>query len=192
MRQHWDRALARRGLARFEFAAGKVGWFFPDGLVSGSVKAEIGEILRVNRVLSGKFKERRWHLCLIGRPRLWPDPLFRIHANVTVSKDGRQPLPGETTHGIRRRLTRSWWNDKWRDLLLAGTNWLSEGQPTFSLAAGEETFGISTVPRSGEISVSYQAAEARSHEEDAAGEIHLSEELDEEQGEELPEEEDGS
>jgi hypothetical protein len=38
MRQHWDRALSRRGLAQFEFAAGKVGWFFPDGLVSGSVK----------------------------------------------------------------------------------------------------------------------------------------------------------
>jgi len=30
LRQHWDMTMARRGLAQFEYAAGNMGWFFPD------------------------------------------------------------------------------------------------------------------------------------------------------------------
>lgn len=180
LRQHWNLASARRGLQRFEFAAGKVGWFFPDGLLNGPVKAEIADTLKVNRVLSGKFKDRRWHLCLIATPRLWPDPIFRVHANIALTEDGRTPLPGDATHKLRRRLTRSWWNDKWRDLLLAGMHTLSDGNPMLSIAAGTETFSIASRPQTAVIDVSYDAEEGRVSEEDEAGEIELSEDLDEE------------
>lgn len=193
VRQHWDLTLERRGLSRFEFAAGKVGWYFPDGLINGSVVADLGDGLRVDRVLSGKFKERRWHLCLVSRIRMWPEPLVRVHANVALTENGTA-LPGETTQGLRRRLTRSWWNNKWRDVLLAGMHWLAEGQPALSIAAGTETFGVATLPRRAEIPVSFQASEVRESEEDAAGEIHLTSELDDADGEALldSEEEDGA
>ena len=177
VRQHWDLALERRGLKRFEFAAGKTGWYFPDGLVSGAVVADLDDGLHVDRVLTGKFKERRWHLCLVARSRLWPDPLIRVHANIALTEEGRV-LPGEATHGLRRRLTRSWWNNKWRDVLLASMYWLAEGQPVLSIAAGTETFGVSALPRRVEIPVSYQANETRASEENAVGEIDLSPELD--------------
>lgn len=191
VRQHWDLALERRGLKMFEFAAGKTGWYFPDGLIDGSVTADLGDGLRVDRVLTGKFKERRWHLCLVARTRLWPDPLIRVHANIALSENAKV-LAGEATHSLRRRLTRSWWNNKWRDLLLAGMHWLAEGQPMLSVAAGTEAFGVSAVPRRAEIPISYQASEGRAEEEDAAGEIRLSSELDDDVGEELstPDEED--
>jgi len=185
VRQHWNLALERRGLKMFEFAAGKTGWYFPDGLINGSVVADLDDGLRIDRILTGKFKERRWHLCLVARTRLWPDPLIRVHANIALSEEGKV-LPGETTHGLRRRLTRSWWNDKWRDLLLAGMHWLAEGQPVLSIAAGTEAFGVSALPRRAELPVSYRASETRPSEEDAAGEIHLSPELDDDEGEELP------
>ncbi len=184
VRQHWDLALERRGLQRFEFASRRIGWYFPDGLIDGSVAADLGDGLRFNRVLMGKFKDRRWHLCLVAQTRLWPNPLIRIHANVALSEDGKV-LPGEATHGLRRRLTRSWWNDKWRDLLLAGIHWLADGQSAISLAAGTETFGVLALPRRAEVPVSYLASETRTSEEDASGEIHLSPELDEVWGEEL-------
>ncbi|WP_144061175.1 hypothetical protein [Hyphomicrobium denitrificans] len=54
-----------------------------------------------------------------------------------------------------------------------------------SMAAGAEMFGVSTLPRRAEIPVSFQASEGRDAEEDAAGEILLSSELDDEVGEEL-------
>jgi hypothetical protein len=179
LRQHWDQAMARRGLQKFEFAAGRVGWFFPDGLVGGPVKFVLPDGRKVSRVVSGKFKDRRWHLCLVARPMLWPAPIMRVHANMALSLDGKTPLPGAQTQRVRMRLTKSWWNDKWRDLLLAGMNWIAEGEATLSIAAGDETFGVSSLPISMETAKSYRAAEARSSEEDEAGEIVLDDELDE-------------
>jgi hypothetical protein len=188
LRQHWDMTMQRRGLSRFEFAAGKVGWFFPDRPVPGRVKTQTAG-LTVDRVLSGKFKERRWHLCLVAAPRVWPDPLFRVHANIALSENGKDALPGKTTHLIRRRLTRSWWNDKWRDVLLAGMHWLADGKPTLSIAAGSEAFELAAAPRQVELDVSYAAEELRASEESSEGEITFSDGLEDHAGDWLGEDE---
>lgn len=180
LRQHWDLAMKRRGLQRFEFAAGRIGWFFPDGLVDGAVKFALPDGRKVSRVVSGKFKDRRWHLCLVARPMLWPRPLMRVHANMALSLDGSTPLPGAQTQRVRTRLTKSWWNDKWRDLLLAGMNWIGESGPTIDISAGDEAFAVATLPISMETPVSYRAHEVRSAEEDDRGEIILDDELDDE------------
>jgi hypothetical protein len=188
LRQHWDMTMQRRGLSRVEFASGKVGWFFPDQLVAGRVKAQITADVSVDRLLSGKFKERRWHLCLVATPRVWPETLFRVHANIALSENGRDALPGQDIHRLRRRLTRSWWNDKWRDVLLAGMHWLADGRPTLSIAAGMETFELAAVPRQVELGVSYAAEEQRASEEGREGEILLSDELEDHADEWLGEE----
>ncbi len=180
LRQHWDMTMARRGLKRFEFAAGRVGWFFPDGLVDGAVKFTLPDGRKVSRVVSGKFKDRRWHLCLVARPMLWPTPIMRVHANMALSQDGRTPLPGAQTQRVRMRLTKSWWNDKWRDLLLAGMNWIAAGDGAISIAAGDETFAVSSLPLAMETGKTYRASEARSSEEADGGEIVLDDDLDEE------------
>ena len=181
-------ATAPRTVAKFEFASGKVGWAFPDQLVSGRVKAQITADLSVDRLLSGKFKDRRWHLCLVATPRVWPEPLFRVHANIALSENGREALPGQDMHRLRRRLTRSWWNDKWRDVLLAGMHWLAESKPTLSIAAGTEPFELAAVPRQVEFGVSYAAEERRASEESGEGEISLSEELEDHADDRLGEE----
>ena len=178
VRQHWDHRMKRRGLTSFEFASGQKGWFFPDGLVEGRVKYTLPNDHLVDRVLSGKFKERRWHLCLVAQPRHWPSPMLRIHANVALSDDGHNPLPGIETQKVRRRLTRSWWNDKWRDLLFAGMGWLSDGNSELSIAAGTEAFSVSTIPITSTFPFSYQAAERRPIEENELGDVELSSELD--------------
>jgi hypothetical protein len=178
LRQHWDMTMARRGLQRFEFAAGRVGWFFPDGLVDGAVKFTLPDGRKVSRVVSGKFKDRRWHLCFVAKPMLWPTPIMRVHANMALSQDGRTPLPGAQTQRVRMRLTKSWWNDKWRDLLLAGMNWIAEGGGAISIAAGDEAFAVSSLPLAMETAKSYRAIETRSSEEAEGGEIVLDDDLD--------------
>ncbi len=178
MRQHWDNAMARKGLVSFEFANRRLGWFFPDGLIDGAVKIDLESGTRVNRVLSGKFKERRWHLCLVAKPQLFPRPLFRVHANVALSEDGRTPLPGKKTQKIRRRLTKSWWNDKWRDMLLASMAWLANPKTRLiDISGGAETFQINSFPLSAETPLSYRDDRHQVLEENDDGEIRLSEEV---------------
>jgi hypothetical protein len=178
MRQHWDLAMHRRGLLPVNFASGAKGWFFPDGLISKSVKIALPDGHKVDRVLSGKFKERRWHLCLVAQPKLWPDALYRVHANVAVTTDGKTLLPGEQLQRIRVRLTRSWFNDKWRDMLLAAMGWLAEGADTLDLAAMGERLSVPSLPMTFDFPVSFVAEEDRQTEEDETGQITLSEEFD--------------
>ena len=190
MRQHWDNAMEAKGLMSFEYADGKKGWFFPDGLIEGSVKIDLDNGLRVQRVLSGKFKEHRWHLCLVAGPQVWPEPLYRVHANVALTENGVDPLPGKKTQKIRRRLTKSWWNDKWRDMLLASMGWIaSDETKLIDIAAGAEDFAITSLPISIETPLSYNDSNTSVIEEDADGVISLSEEinelLDEDKGEDL-------
>jgi hypothetical protein len=160
LRQHFSKIAARRGLQRVNFANKEVGWFFPDGLVPGGKVPFVGVDGKVRRrSLSGKFKALRWHTCLIARPRLWPELVYRIHANVVLSKDGRAPLPGDKTYRRRVRLTRSWWNDVWRDRLLAAMSFLADGKESILSVAGNEQLQIARVPLLLDVPVSYDATD---------------------------------
>lgn len=178
LRQHWDRTARLRGLLPFEYASGDVGWFFPDGLLDAPAKATLPNGSKVSRVFSGKFKDRRWHLCLVAKPRLFPTPILRVHANLVLSEDGKTPLPGDVTHKLRRRLTRSWWNDKWRDLLLASMAWLAEGRSELDLAVGNESLRVSTFPITATSPVAYSSNQSVVSEERENGEIVTSDALD--------------
>lgn len=92
---------------------------------------------------------------------------------------GRTPQAGEKTHIKRRRLTRSWWNDIWRDRLLAAVRYLADGDDHITFAAGNEHFQMSAWPIEAEIPVFYHADDAPlPNEEDDEGNIIPSAALD--------------
>jgi hypothetical protein len=158
LRKHFDQVASARGLLPVEFANGQTGWFFPDGLApANKIACETVDGRRIRRSVSGKFKALRWHLCLLAKPRIWPSLVYRIHANVVLSEDGRTPIPGEKTHKRRRRLTKSWWNDVWRDRLLAAMNFLADDKASIIVQVGHVQFTVSTWPLLANVPVSYDA-----------------------------------
>jgi hypothetical protein len=179
-RQYFDVLASDRGLLPFEFANGDTGWFFPDALVPGNkVACRAPDGRRIRRSVSGRFKTLRWHLCLVAKPRIWPSLVYRLHANIVLSTDGQMPIPGEKTHSRRRRLTRSWWNDVWRDRLLAGMSHLANGSESLVISTGNESFRVSTWPLLAELPVSYEANDAPlPSEEDEDGNIVPSADLE--------------
>jgi len=180
LRQHFDLVAANRGLSGIKFASGETGWFFPDGILPGNkVVCDAPDGRRLRRSVSGKFKALRWHLCLLAKPRIWPTLVYRIHASVVLSADGIMPIPGEKTHRRRRRLTKSWWNDVWRDRLLASMSFLAKHDSSILMGAGHAQFGVSTWPLSTEVPVRYEATDPpQPSEEDDDGNIVLSSALD--------------
>lgn len=180
LRQHFSQIAQARGLRKVEFANREEGWFFPDGLIpEGKIifRAENGR--RINRTMSGKFKGLRWHICLIAKPRIWPTLVYRIHANVVLTKDGHTPLSGDETHKRRRRVTRSWWNDVWRDRLVASMHFLAAGQTMVTAEAGNERFTFAAWPMEIEIPVSYEATDPPlPSEEDDEGNIIPTSDID--------------
>lgn len=161
LRQQFDLLAKERGLLPVTFASKETGWFFPAGLIEGQkVTFQAPDGRRVSRVLSGKFGTLQWHLCFLAKPRLWPELVYRVHATIVLTKDGRTPLPGEQTHKRRRRCTKSWWNDVWRDRILTGVRFLSGGESQVTLTAGHEHFTFSAWPMESSIPVSYDAEDA--------------------------------
>jgi hypothetical protein len=159
LRQHFSTVAAARGLKPIEFANGEVGWFFPDDLIPGnriSFIAPGGR--RIRRTVAGKFKKLRWHLCLVAKPRIWPTLVYRIHGNVVLS-DNSTILDGDKTHIRRRRLTRSWWNDVWRDRLLAGMHFLAENSTVIVMEAGQVRLNLAAWPLTARLPVSYEATD---------------------------------
>lgn len=180
LRQHFDQTAAARGLLPVEFAGGQTGWFFPDGRVpANKIVCETSDGRRIRRSVSGKFKALRWHLCLLAKPRIWPSLVYRIHANVVLSIDGKTPMPGEKTHKRRRRLTKSWWNDVWRDRLLASMSFLAGNNTSITMEAGHVHFAVSVWPLLADVPVSYEASDPPlPSEEDDEGNIVPSAALD--------------
>lgn len=181
LRQHFERLASAKGLKPFEFANGDVGWFFPSGLIRDDRATFVAPDGRRRwRSLSGKFKTLRWHLCIVAKPRIWPELVYRVHANLVLTEDGITPLDGAKTQKRRRRLTRSWWNHVWRDRLLAALSFLADGGDTVTFVAGNETFGVQCLPLSFEVPVSYDESGPEPLEEEGQdGEINLDPRLDE-------------
>jgi hypothetical protein len=93
-------------------------------------------------------------------------------------------MPGDKTHKRRRRLTKSWWNNVWRDRLVAAMHFLANGNPGIIVPAGNDTFHISTWPLVVEVPVSYDATDPPlPTEEDDQGNIVPSAALEDEYGE---------
>ena len=180
LRQHFNQLAKRSGLFPVEFANREMGWFFPDDILpKNTVAFDTGDGRRIRRAMSGKFRKLRWHVCLVAKPRVWPELVYRIHVNVVLSKDGKTAMAGDQTHTRRRRLTRSWWNNIWRDRLLAAMHFLAAGKSSIMLTAGSESFEIATVPLLANVPVSYDAADAPlPTEEDEEGTIVPSAALD--------------
>jgi hypothetical protein len=179
-RQHFNKVAVARGLKSVEFANKEVGWFFPDDTLPGNkVELKLADGRKIRRAMSGKFKKLRWHVCLIAKPRVWPELVYRIHVNLVLSEDGKTPIPGEKTHVRRRRLTRSWWNNIWRDRLLAAMHFLADGEGAIAMTAGDITFEVATWPLVANVPVSYDATDPPlPSEEDDEGTIVPSASLD--------------
>jgi hypothetical protein len=196
LRQHFNDLARNRGLLPVEFANKEIGWFFPDNLLpSNRIVFDAPSGRRIRRGMSGKFKGLRWHVCILGKPRIWPVLCYRVHANVVLTEDGQTALPGDKTHKRRRRLTKSWWNDVWRDRLLAAMHHLADGGARISMGAGNERFSVDPWPIAIEVPVSYAATDPPlPSEEDEEGNIiptaALDDQLDEFGDEGAPKEDD--
>jgi hypothetical protein len=91
------------------------------------------------RKLMINWSDRRkvyWHFAVEARPVLGLRPRYVLRQHVIFTLDGITPLVSkERMHALRRRFCKSWWNDRWRDLLVGFVAWLSSSPDGFSLSS---------------------------------------------------------
>jgi len=85
--------------------------------------------------LQGK---RHWHFALSAKAALHPEPVMMLRTHVLFSDDGLHLWESPAAmHRARRTQCKGWWNDDWRDRLLASMAWLASGGATIALPLGD-------------------------------------------------------
>lgn len=140
LRQVWNAEMKSRGLQSFTLASNSVAWYMPAGLVERNTVTFLDTERKKRRKTMVNWSERRkvfWHFAVEARPVLGSEPRYVLRQHVIFTADGRTPLVSkERMHVLRRRFCKSWWNDRWRDLLLAFVAWLNAASNGEFLVAG--------------------------------------------------------
>jgi hypothetical protein len=132
IRQAWTSHMLSRALSSFELASGQLAWFLSDQLVSGNKVTFVDYAGKRRRKQLVGWSEKRqiyWHAAFEARPVVGDLNRLVLRPHVIFTADGKTPLfSTQRMHVLRRSFCKSWWNDRWRDLLIAFTQTLGEDE----------------------------------------------------------------
>lgn len=141
LRQAWDRYAQGMGLQGNVFANGRAGYFVPltsDGITRTNFVGPTGK--PGSRALLGFSPKRNvyWHFAPEMVPSVGKKLRYALVAHVIFSEDGVSPISeAARAHRLRRSFCRSWWQDRWRDLMLAYLAYVSDGRESIALPLSE-------------------------------------------------------
>ena len=193
LRLAWERMMAKTGLRIHELSNRAQCFYFIRGAVENdrlffdgvegkrAYRDVIGYATRIDR-------KRYWHYGINAKPALYPTPHYVVKGHVLFSDDGLSLWKSkEKLAKARRSQCKNWWNDEWRDRLLAVMTHLANGEGKIVIpVASDYALTVSRSPETFESPVSYLDPEAIVKEEH--DDYALEDEESDDGGEELVEE----
>lgn len=153
MRGAFERHLRAAGLAQFDHR-----WFVPrDWRPDGKGRYWRPDGKEAYRVLVGRSKDLTWHFGISFKVFTSNPCRIQILPHALFSIDGIVPLADQKQ--LRRQRCKLWWNDKWRDLLLAFCSELfGHREQTAAVSLGGAAhFTVATSPVRVTLPVSYSS-----------------------------------
>lgn len=167
LRLAFEKMAERRGSKAHLMSVGKAFWLAKDQVLKDRVAFSRPNGSRGYRSLvgyssggktpDGEKRVRHWHYAVRPVPNPGAAPGFWIKSHVLFSDDGRNIWQSPARLQVARRSQCSnWWNDAWRDRLLATMNWLAGDSPEIAIPLGRELrMRLSKFPTLFESPVSY-------------------------------------
>lgn len=149
IRSAWQLLAASRGLSAYQMANDQPAYYFKsDNLKESEVKFTGVGGRRGRRALMG-YKttlkgKRHWHFGVSAQPAVHPEPMLMFKNHVVFSDDGLKIWEDspERMHKARRSQCKQWWNDDWRDRLLASLAWMAGEKSVLELPLGASVSGL--------------------------------------------------
>ena len=116
---------------------------------SDAERALTGFWSRPSKEEGGPRQKHYWHFGVQAHARLSPEPIYRISTHVVFSDNGTTAwTSAKRMHVSRRRQCKNWYNDTWRDRLLASMAKLAaEGAKSIVIpVSSDENLDISIRP----------------------------------------------
>lgn len=102
-------------------------YFLPENLSAKFVNFAVDNVIHGKRSLVGKVKNRTWHFALSFDVQFDPMLIIVARTHVLFSEDGKTLLYSDKMMAsLRRSACKNWWNQHWRDRILAGIAWIAD------------------------------------------------------------------
>jgi hypothetical protein len=88
----------------------------------------------------GDVRIRNWHFGVEGVPQIGLESYIGLLPHVAFSEDGEIYASTKKQHACRRSQCKNWYNDDWRDRLVATLQFLAGNSPKLQIALGSEAF----------------------------------------------------
>jgi hypothetical protein len=150
LRLAWEFTLAERKLPIYELANQVKSFYFPKDLLANdkafyagvdgnrTYRAMVGYSTRTNPT-TGVSKKRFWHFGLEARPMVHPALAFVMKPHVGFTSDGATLWESKKMlASARRSQCKGWWNDKWRDMILAAMTCLADDDGVIRMKLGSD------------------------------------------------------
>lgn len=132
VREAWNTKCRKEELLEYQLSSNRSCWYFPDQFApKNKVSFSDHRQKQRTRALVGRSEAKNafWHFGVEAKVFIG-DESIRLKPHVIFSEDGQTPIESHARqHSLRRSFCKSWWNDRWRDLLNAFLNHLSDGKP---------------------------------------------------------------
>lgn len=142
--ESWDIKMRSLGLCQYKLANEKTAWFFPDNeSFTGRVSfPDAFGVQKKKQVLGFSPKNNIfWHYAIEIKAQYGANAKVCLIPHVVFTEDGTKPLDDKKKmHRLRRGFCKSWWNDRWRDLLLLYLHMIAQTSDSLSTPLGSAAF----------------------------------------------------
>ena len=169
LRAAWERWIATRAVGIYELANSRQCAYFlkPEngdakghfvGVDDSRTWRNLTGIWSRKSKKTGVIRKRYWHFGVDGYPKLYPFMVYHVTPHAIFSSDGKQVWSDKgRMHRARRSQCKDWYNEEWRDRLLAALGNLSDELPEISLpVAADAEIVVGTTPLSFESRISFE------------------------------------
>lgn len=167
-----ENKLLSRNLSRYDFSTRVAGWWVHSGLIpEDKVAFKWSEGPSGRRQLAGDasvgISKYKWHFGVSAKVWIGETPHVKLIPRIILSEDGNTALDdAKRMNRLRRSVTKSWRNPRWRDMLLAFSFWLAKGERCIRVETGSESgFSLEVPPLSMTSTVSIFEGETEIGEE---------------------------
>jgi hypothetical protein len=152
VRQGFERLALARGLIGYNLSGRRRFFWFPSDLVpdnkahfpaldgSNAWRRVVG--YRSIKARDGKVRIRNWHFGIEGVPRTGFENYVALLPHVVFSEGGVVYTSTKKQHSCRRSQCKSWYNDDWRDRIIATLHYFADGESQLQVPLGSEAFSI--------------------------------------------------
>lgn len=149
VRRAMERFFREKRLAVYQMSGTQVAWWAPADIApTNQVSFQMGQ-WSGSRQIQGYSAKRRvhWHFGVSVAARSGPVRHVRVISRIIFGGDGQTAFDDpKKMHRLRRSFAKGWRNARWRDMLLAFLQWLSEGRPSLSIAVSSDEAVILALP----------------------------------------------